>query len=89
MSSACQGAGGGGPGTRYTYAELEGLWINAGGAASLAPIAAAIAEVSPDLKLEHESDSVSLRWQDLVDKEQETWPIQFLVPGGAYIYQAK
>jgi hypothetical protein len=43
MSSACQGAGGGGPGTRYTFAELEGLWINAGGPAALAATAAAIA----------------------------------------------
>lgn len=30
--------------TQYTYAELEGLWINAGGPRRLAPIAAAIAE---------------------------------------------
>jgi hypothetical protein len=41
--TACDGAGGGGTGTRYTYAQLEGLWINAGGPSSLAPIAAAIA----------------------------------------------
>ncbi len=51
-------------------------------------VATAIAEVSPDLKLFRESNSVLLRWQELVDKEQETWPIQFLVPGGAYIQQA-
>lgn len=30
--------------TRYTYAQLESLWINAGGPAGVAPIAAAIAE---------------------------------------------
>jgi len=28
----------------YTYAQLEGLWINAGGSAATAPVAAAIAE---------------------------------------------
>jgi hypothetical protein len=28
----------------YTYAQLEGLWINAGGPAAVAPVAAAIAE---------------------------------------------
>jgi len=28
----------------YTYAQLEGLWINAGGSAATAPLAAAIAE---------------------------------------------
>lgn len=43
MSSPCTGTAGGGPGTRYTFAELEGLWINAGGPAALAPTAAAIA----------------------------------------------
>jgi hypothetical protein len=51
-------------------------------------VATAIAEVSPDLKLSRESNSVLLQWQELVDKKQETWPIQFLVPGGAYIQQA-
>ena len=30
--------------TTYTYAQLEGLWINAGGPKALAPLAAAIAE---------------------------------------------
>ncbi len=50
-------------------------------------LAAAIAEVSPDLKLSRQSDSVFLQWQELVDKKQETWPIEFLMPGGAYIQQ--
>jgi hypothetical protein len=35
--------GGKGAGTKYTYAQLEGLWIKAGGAKSLAPVMAAIA----------------------------------------------
>lgn len=35
--------GGGGTGRRYTYAQLEGLWINAGGPKKLAPVMAAIA----------------------------------------------
>jgi Lysozyme like domain len=37
-------SGGGGTGTLYTYAQLEGLWINAGGTSSMAPVMAAIAE---------------------------------------------
>ena len=52
-------------------------------------LAAAIAEVSPDLKLSRESDSVLLQWHELAEKKQEVWPIEFLVPGGAYIQQAK
>jgi hypothetical protein len=35
--------GGGGTGTLYTYSQLEGLWINAGGSTALAPVMAAIA----------------------------------------------
>jgi hypothetical protein len=40
-TGACQG--GGGRGTAYSFAQLEGLWINAGGSGATAPIAAAIA----------------------------------------------
>jgi len=39
--TSCQGLGG--TGTKYTYAQLEGLWINAGGPKAVAPVAAAIA----------------------------------------------
>lgn len=46
--TGCTGAGGGGPGTKYTYAQLEGLWINAGGPKAVAPIAAAIALAESD-----------------------------------------
>jgi hypothetical protein len=53
-----------------------------------ATVAAAIAEASPDLKFSGGSDSVELRWQELVEKKQETWPVEFLMPGGAYIQQA-
>ncbi len=38
-------------------------------------IAAAIAEVTPELKLQRDTDSVLLRWDELVEKKQETWPI--------------
>lgn len=50
-------------------------------------IAAAIADAESDLKLARESDSVLLKWQELVENKQEAWPIQFLMPGGAYIQQ--
>ena len=41
--SAGQCSGIGGTGTQYDFAQLEGLWINAGGSRATAPIAAAIA----------------------------------------------
>ena len=42
MPTPCTGNTGT-PGQKFTYAELEGLWINAGGPRGAAPIAAAIA----------------------------------------------
>src|SRR5215472_629972 len=42
MPTPCTGNTGN-KGTKYTYAELEGLWIKAGGSKGAAPIAAAIA----------------------------------------------
>lgn len=42
-SAASQCSGIGGTGTQYNFAQLEGLWINAGGSRVTAPIAAAIA----------------------------------------------
>jgi hypothetical protein len=51
-------------------------------------IAAAIAEVTPGIKLQRDTGSALLRWDELVEKKQETWPIWLLVPGGAYIQQA-
>src|SRR5712691_8757751 len=45
VSSAAPGVPSGpGPNGRYSYAQLEGLWINAGGSRSMAPLMAAIAE---------------------------------------------
>jgi Acetyl xylan esterase (AXE1) len=51
-------------------------------------VAATIAEITSGMKLQRDSDSSLFQWQELVEKKQETWPIWFLVPGGAYIQQA-
>jgi hypothetical protein len=51
-------------------------------------VAAGIAEVLPGLKTLRGPDSVFVQWQDLVERKQEAWPIEFLVPGGAFIQQS-
>jgi pimeloyl-ACP methyl ester carboxylesterase len=51
-------------------------------------VAAAVAEMTPGIRLQRETDSALLQWDELVEKKQETWPIWFLVPGGAYIQHA-
>lgn len=45
MSTTCQGAGGGGPGVRYSFSELEGLWLNNGGPGGT-PLAATMAAIA-------------------------------------------
>lgn len=49
-------------------------------------LASAIAEVFPEVKLWPEPDSTVLRWSEMVRTKQETWPIEYLLPGGAYIH---
>jgi cephalosporin-C deacetylase-like acetyl esterase len=49
-------------------------------------LASAIAQVLPNVKLLPQERAKVLRWSELVEQKQETWPIQYLVPGGAYIH---
>lgn len=42
-STTCDGADGGGPGPMYNFAQLEQLWVNAGGPAGAEQTAAAVA----------------------------------------------
>ena len=46
----------------------------------------AVAETLPNIKLLTEPDAHVMKWSDLVEQKQELWPIQYLLPGGAYIY---
>jgi pimeloyl-ACP methyl ester carboxylesterase len=48
-------------------------------------LAAAVARVSEGLKLLPQPNAKVLRWSDLVERKQEVWPIEFLLPGGAYL----
>lgn len=49
-------------------------------------LASAVAEVFPDVKLLSQPNAAVLKWSDIVEQKQEVWPIQYLVPGGAYIH---
>ena len=50
-------------------------------------IAVAIAEVLPGVKPVRGAASAVMKWPELVEEKQESWPIWFLVPGGAYMDQ--
>jgi hypothetical protein len=49
-------------------------------------VAGAIAEVFPDITLLPQPGATPLKWSEAVDTMQETWPIQYLVPRGAYMH---
>ena len=49
-------------------------------------LASAISETLPALKLLPEANGTVLKWSDLVRRRQEVWPIQYLLPSGAYIH---
>jgi len=49
-------------------------------------LATAASEILPHTELLKQPDAQTLKWSDLVDLKRELWPIQFLLPGGAYIH---
>jgi len=49
-------------------------------------LASAVSETLPDIKLVSQPDAQILKWSELVERKQEMWPIQDLLPGGAYIH---
>jgi hypothetical protein len=46
-------------------------------------LADAAAKVLPGLDVEAAAAPPSFRWVDVVEELRETWPIQYLLPGGA------
>jgi Acetyl xylan esterase (AXE1) len=55
------------------------------GANSASTLAGIVSETLPNIKLLPQTDSHVLRWSELVDQKTELWPIQYLLPGGAYV----
>ena len=49
-------------------------------------LASAITETLPGMSLLPEPNGKILKWSDFLEQKRESWPIQFLLPGGAYIH---
>jgi hypothetical protein len=49
-------------------------------------LARSIVEALPDIKLLAQPDSQILNWSEIVEQKREVWPIQYLLPDGAYIH---
>ena len=48
-------------------------------------LASAASQVLPGVKLTNPDHEKILRWSEIVEGEREVWPIELLVPGGAYL----
>jgi cephalosporin-C deacetylase-like acetyl esterase len=49
-------------------------------------LAYSIAEVIHGIKLQPQQGERVIKWSEIVEEKRESWPIQFLLPGGAYIH---
>jgi len=49
-------------------------------------LANAVSETLPDIKLIPQPSAQALKWSQLVDEKVELWPVQYLLPGGAYVH---
>jgi pimeloyl-ACP methyl ester carboxylesterase len=49
-------------------------------------LASAISETLPSIKLHTQPDTQIIKWSEIVDRKTEIWPIQYLLPGGAYVH---
>jgi Acetyl xylan esterase (AXE1) len=49
-------------------------------------IASAVSETLPNITLLSQPDIRIVKWSDLVNQERELWPIEYLLPGGAYVH---
>jgi hypothetical protein len=56
------------------------------GTEGAAPLVSAIAETLPDIKVLPHATREPFRWSEVVEQKTELWPIQYLLPGGAYIH---
>ncbi|HLZ43112.1 MAG TPA: acetylxylan esterase [Candidatus Sulfotelmatobacter sp.] len=49
-------------------------------------LASAVSETLPNIKLLSEPDGNVIPWSELVNQKTELWPIEYLLPSGAYIH---
>jgi hypothetical protein len=49
-------------------------------------LASAVSETLANVKLLSQPDNRAVRWSELVNEKRELWPIEYLLPGGAYVH---
>jgi cephalosporin-C deacetylase-like acetyl esterase len=49
-------------------------------------LASAVSETLPNVRLLPQPDIQIIKWSEIVDLKTELWPIEYLLPGGAYVH---
>jgi hypothetical protein len=49
-------------------------------------LASAVSETLPNVRLLPQPDIQIIKWSEIVDRKTELWPIEYLLPGGAYVH---
>ncbi len=71
---------------RFSRAELHASDFSVTGDSEGNTAAVFVSETLSGVRLHSPANAQGFKWSDLVEQEQELWPIQFLLPGGAYIH---
>jgi hypothetical protein len=72
--------------SRFSRVQLKsGTQLNIGGNGNAFTLASSSAEVLPNIKLLPQGNSQVPKWSAIIEEKRELWPIQLLLPGGAYI----
>lgn len=72
--------------TRFATQKLHANVVVVGAAGEAYTLASAIAETLPGVSLVSEPNQKVLKWSEIVEQKRESWPIQYLLPSGAYIH---
>ena len=71
--------------TRFARSQLNVKDIKVTATEETKALAREIVETWPDIKPKSKEDIIGLKWSEIINGKRELWPIQTLVPGGAFI----
>jgi hypothetical protein len=71
---------------RFSRMHLHADELFVSGEGDANTLARHVAGTLPDVKLLPQADAPMMKWSEIVEQEREIWPIQYLLPGGAYIH---
>jgi cephalosporin-C deacetylase-like acetyl esterase len=71
---------------RFSSLKLGAKEIAVTAAGDAYRLAQSVAETMPGIRLQPRQGARSITWSEIVEQKRELWPIQFLLPGGAYIH---